>query len=229
MSKNNKNNQSEDSFENIEVALTKTEQYIEANQKKISIIAISIVAVVAIIFGYNKYIKQPIELKAQKEIFQAQKYFERDSFNLALNGDDNYFGFLDMIEEYGSTKAGNLSKYYAGVSYLKLEKFDDAIKYLSDFSSDDYLVYALSKSALGDAYMGKKEINKAAKYYVEASQINPNKFSTPTFLFKAGLAFEMSKDYTNALKYYEMVNNDYPNSSEGREIEKYITRIKDLK
>ena len=47
--------------------------------------------------------------------------------------DDQYLGFIDIADDYSSTKAGKLANYYAGLSYLYLGEFENAIDYLEDF------------------------------------------------------------------------------------------------
>lgn len=228
MSKNKNNQVSEDNFENLEEALSKTEQYIEQNQKKLSIIAFAIILAAVAVFAYQKYYKAPLETRAQNQLFQAQRYFEIDSFNLALNGDENYPGFLDVIDEFGSTAAGNLSQYYAGISYLRIGEFEKAIDYLERFDSDDFLLSALSKAAIGDAYMELGDTKKAASSYMEASAFNTNDFTTPIYLQKAGIAYEMLGDYQKAVSAYETIEKDFSKSAEARDVEKYITRAKSM-
>ncbi|WP_372751908.1 tol-pal system YbgF family protein [Labilibaculum sp.] len=226
MSKDKNNQVSEDNFENLEEALSKTEQYIEKNQKKLTTIALVIVVIAVAIFAYQKYYKAPLNERAQNQIFQAQRYFEKDSFNLALNGDENYPGFLDIIDEFGSTPAGNLSEYYAGISYLRMGEYQKAVDCLKKFSSDDFLLSALSKAAIGDAYMELGDAEKAASNYMDASSFNTNDFTTPIYLQKAGLAYEMLGDYKKALAAYESIETDFSKSAEARDVEKYIIRAK---
>ncbi|MBN2595549.1 tetratricopeptide repeat protein [Labilibaculum sp.] len=228
MSKNKNNQVSEDNFENLEEALSKTEQYIEKNQKKLSTIALVIIILAVGVFAYQKYYKAPLNERAQNQLFQAQRYFEKDSFNLALNGDENYPGFLDIIDEFNSTPAGNISKYYAGVSYLRMGEFQNAIDYLEKFSSDDFLLSALAKAAIGDAYMELGDTKKAASNYMDASSFNTNDFTTPIYLQKAGLAYEMLGEYKKALTAYETIEQDFAKSAEARDVEKYITRAKSM-
>ncbi|MDM8161547.1 hypothetical protein QUH73_17150 [Labilibaculum sp. K2S] len=228
MSKNKNNQVSEDNFENLEEALSKTEQYIEKNQKKLSTIALVIIILAVGIFAYQKYYKAPLNERAQNQLFQAQRYFEKDSFNLALNGDENYPGFLDIIDEFSSTPAGNISEYYAGVSYLRMGKFQNAVDCLEKFSSDDFLLSALAKSAIGDAYMELGNTKKAALNYMDASSFNTNDFTTPIYLQKAGLAYEMLGEYNKALAAYETIEQDFSKSAEARDVEKYITRAKSM-
>ena len=101
---NKKENQHEDNFENVESALSKTEHYIEENQKKLSLIALAIIVIVAGYWGVKKLYVQPQEQTAQEQLFFAQHYFEKDSFKLALDGANNHPGFIEIIDEYGSTK-----------------------------------------------------------------------------------------------------------------------------
>eukprot|EP01029_Cantina_marsupialis_P005459 TRINITY_DN159520_c0_g2_i1.p1 TRINITY_DN159520_c0_g2~~TRINITY_DN159520_c0_g2_i1.p1 ORF type:complete len:258 (-),score=43.53 TRINITY_DN159520_c0_g2_i1:1194-1886(-) len=226
MSKNKNNQVSEDNFENLEEALSRTEQYIEKNQKKLTSIAFVVIVVAVAIFAYQKYYRTPLEEKAQNQLFQAQRYFEQDSFKLALNGDENYPGFVEITEEFGSTTAGNLSQYYAGISYLRIGEYQNAIDFLESFSSDDFILSALAKAAIGDAYMELGKNDKAASNYMSASSINTNVFTTPIYLQKAGLAYEMMGEYNKALSAYEKIEKDFAKSAEARDIEKYITRAK---
>eukprot|EP01029_Cantina_marsupialis_P005457 TRINITY_DN159520_c0_g1_i1.p1 TRINITY_DN159520_c0_g1~~TRINITY_DN159520_c0_g1_i1.p1 ORF type:complete len:253 (-),score=41.21 TRINITY_DN159520_c0_g1_i1:33-725(-) len=226
MSKNKNNQVSEDNFENLEEALSKTEQYIEKNQKKLTTIALAIMVVAVAIFAFQKYYKAPLEENAKSQIYQAQRYFDQDSFKLVLNGDENYPGVLSIIDEFGSTSAGNLSQYYAGISYLRIGEFQKAIDHLGKFSSDDFLLSTEAIAATGDAYMELGEIKKAASNYMDASSFNANDFTTPIYLQKAGIAYEMVGDFNSAIAAYEKIEKDFAKSAEARDVEKYITRAK---
>lgn len=216
----------EDQFEQIEDVLTRGEQFVEKNQKMLVNAVIAILVVVGIVLGYNKFIKAPQMEEASSQIFGAQNYFEKDSFNLALNGDGNIAGFLEIADNYGSTPAGNLAKYYSGLCYLYLGDYNQAIDYLKKFSADDFLLSNMAIANIGDAYMQLKDYKKAAEYYAKAASSKLNEFSTPLFLMKNALAYEKADEYALALKVYERIEKEFPNSPEARNIEKYITRVK---
>ena len=218
----------EDKIVAVESALSRTEQFIESNQKILTIIVTSIIVIILGFFGYNKFIVQPMEKEAQSQIFMAEMYFEKDSLDKALYGDGNYLGFIEVAEEYGITKTANLANYYAGICLLKKGEFENAIDYLKKFSLDDNIVSPMALGAIGDAYSELKEFDKAATYYMDAVNKDNNDFTAPTFLFKAGLTYEIINEYKDALKAYERIQNDYPNSTESRDIEKYIARTKQL-
>lgn len=210
----------------VEEALSKTEQFIEDNQKILLIIVGAVLAVVAIYMGYNKFYLAPLEEDAQEQMFVAEQYFEKDSLNLALNGDGMYLGFLDIADEYGSTKSGDLANYYAGISYLKLGQFEDAIDYLEDFNSDDKMVGPIATGGIGDAYWELGDVEQAISYFLKAAEQGDNEFITPLYLLKAGRVYESLDDYGKALELYERIESEYPKSYEGRKIEKFITRAK---
>jgi len=212
----------------VEEALSKTEQFIEKNQKKIIIVLSVIVGIVLIYFGYKQLYLKPKEAKAHSEMFVAEKYFELDSLDLALNGDGEHAGFLEIIDNYGITKAANLSKYYTGIIYLKKGQYQEAIKYLKDFDSDDKMVGPMALIAIGDAYVELNDLEKASEYYLKAADKNKNDFISPQALMKAGFVFEEKNDWANALKSYERIKKEFFKSQESREVDKYIARVKTM-
>lgn len=219
-----KKNVQPDSFENVENVLSKTEQYIEDNQKSLTIIVAAIIVIVGGYLVFQKFYVAPMEKEATAQMFVAEQYFERDSFNLALNGDGVELGFLDIIDEYGITKSANLAHYYAGISYLHLGDYEAAIDYLKGFESDDQIIAPMALGAIGDAYSELGEYEKALSFYMKAANQNVNEFSSPIYLMKAAQIHEHLEDYKKALAIYERVKKDHPKSNEARHIDKYITR-----
>src|SRR6056297_3658469 len=108
-----KSEHTEQNLENVETALSKTELFIEKNQKTITYVVLILLLIVAGYFGYKRFIIQPKAEQAVAEAFVAEQYFAKDSFRLALEGDGVNYGFLDIIDNYGSTPQGNLAKYYS--------------------------------------------------------------------------------------------------------------------
>lgn len=150
--------------------------------------------------------------------------FEKDDFATALNGNGNdVIGFLEVIDEFGGTKTANLAKYYAGVCYLNTGDFNNAIKYLGEFKGKDQLVKPLAMGAMGDANLELGNAAEAAKCYENAAKASKNSFTSPMMMIKAAYAYEMSENYAKALEMYKAVKADYPNSTEARDIEKFIT------
>lgn len=200
------------------------ETWMERNPKIVISVAVGIALIVGGYFGFAYY-KDNQNAEAQKEMFQAVYYFEADSLNLALNGDGNNLGFRDIISDYKITDAARLANYYAGVSYLKLGKFELARLYLADFSSNDLLVQARAYSLIGDSYMEENKFEDAAKYYHKAADYKPNKYFTPVYLMKAALAFEKSKQTEKAKTAYDKIINEYWESAEYQNARKFRAQL----
>ncbi len=224
MSKN-KNPKPLENLKDVEHALTSAEQFFEDNSKIISIVFGAAVVIALIILLTHRFYLSPREVKAQDQMFAAQQYFEKDSFNLAINGDGNYPGFLDIIDNYGRTKAGQLARYYTGISYLHLGKYKDAIEYLKAFKTKDLLLGPVKLGATGDAYAELGEKDQALKFYTEAAQLNDNAFTSPKYYLKAGLLYESTGNKEKALEMYHIIKDKYADSEEGRTIDKYIARL----
>jgi len=219
-----KKNKTEDQFAQIEETLSRTEQFIEDNQKNLMSGVGAIVVIVALFIGYQNLYIAPMEKEAQAEMFMAELYFQKDSFNLALNGDEKYYGFIDIADEYSLTKAGALANYYAGLSYLNTGDFENAIEYLGNFSSDDAVLSALAIGCIGDAYMELLDTDNALSYYEDAAEKNINEFTTPRYMLKQAMIHEANGDVADALALYKGIEADYKTSREGNGIEKYIAR-----
>ena len=220
----NKEQQAEKNLENVEVALTKTEQFFENNQRPIAIGALAIIVIVALIWIVNSLYLEPRKADAQREIFNAQYYFEADSFALALNGDGVTPGFINVIDEYGSTPAGKLACYYAGVCNLKLGNYDDAKKYFKSFSSDDETLNAFAEGLIGDAEAQLGNNDAAISAYKKAAATK-NKIAAPIFLIKLGSMYEVEGDKAKAKEAYQTVKDEYPMSVQASTADKYINAV----
>jgi len=216
-------------LEGIEQALTRSEQFIEDNQKALTYILGGLIVILLIIIGGNRYYLKPLNEDAAADMYYAERFFEMDSFNLALNGYGTYPGFLNVLDDYGISKSAKISKYYAGVCYHQLGDHETAIKLLSKFKTDDLLVGAAKYSTLGDAYVEMDDLNKAISAYKSGIDKYENNFSSPILLKKLGLVYEELGNLNDALDTYKVIELNYPGSAEGKEIKKYIGRVESKK
>ena len=223
-------------FNTLDQSASRTEAFVEKNQKYIFIIIGVVAAVVLGYLGYKEFIAKPKQLEAMNEMFQAQKYFneavngvEKDSlFKLALNGGEGKFGFLDIIEEYSGTPAANLANYCAGTSYLRLKNYKKAVEHLGNFKSDDEILAPLAKGNIGDAFVQLNQPEDALDYYEQAANMRTNEYTTPLYLYKSGaIALELG-NAEKALTYFEKIKDEYPNSSEAATIDVFIGKAQVL-
>ena len=211
----------------INETLSKSEEFINNNKNKI-FTELGVIVFLLLGFSIFSYIKSNQNNTAQEEMFQAVYYFEKDSLVQALNGDGNNYGFLEIIDEYGLSDAANLSKFYAGASYLKLGNYENAINYLDEFSSSDLLIQARAYSLIGDAYVEIGDYDNAIYYFKKASNENPNEFFTPSYLLKLAIVYEETGDLESALDTYEEIIEEFKNSPEFQTSLKNKSRIEGL-
>jgi tetratricopeptide (TPR) repeat protein len=227
-----KNSNTANVFNALDTTASKTEEWVEKNQKIIFGVVGAIALVTLGYFAYNKFVVEPKETDANEQMFVAQENFKKatesdgkkaDSlYSLSLKGAEGKFGFTKIASEYSSTKAGNLANYYAGIASLNTGKYDDAIKYLNDFKASDKILNSIAIGAMGDANSQKGKSKEAIELYIKAAEANKNEFTTPLYLLKAGKAALASGDKISALKYFTDIKENYENSQENQGIDALI-------
>ena len=212
--------------EGVETALTKAEQFIETYQKQIITVVGVVIALVAFFILFQRYYIERRTLEAAAQMYPAEQYFENEEWERALDGDGNNLGFDQIIKEYKFTKSSNLAKYYAGICYLRLGEYEEAIKFLSKFKSKDLLLSSIALGGIGDAYSQLGEPTKAINFYKKAADRRKNDLTTPLYLLRAGILLENEGRLKEAIELFERIKSDYAQSTEGRTIDKYIARVK---
>ena len=211
----------------MNIVLSFTKNWIEVNQKgKITAIVV-IIAVVAGYLALRHFYLEPRGEQARAEMYKGEIYLERDSFNLALNGDGgDYLGFKAIADKYSNTTAGNLAKAYAGICCYNLGNNEEALEYFKKYDGDDDIFATNITGMIGNCYANMGEYDLAIKNFVKAADKADNELTSPIFLKKAAVVAEKKGDYAKAIKFYEEIKDDYSNSYIGRDIDKYIERAK---
>ena len=219
MANNTKN--VDNTVEEVEIALTKAEMFVEKNKYKIMYALIGIIVVVAAVWGWNKYATIQNE-NAQDEIWASQMLFEQGQYEQALEG------FEAVISDYSSTKAGNLAKAYAGLCNKELGNYAEAIVLLKDFSGNDNVIAPAILAAQGDCYVNQEnpDNKKAAELFEKAAKAADNAQFSPLYLKKAGLAYEAAGDNAAAAKAYQSIKDNWGETMSAQTIDKYIERVK---
>jgi len=218
-------------FDALDETASKTEDFVAKNQKYILGVLGGIALLTVGYLLYQKFVAEPNQVDAADELFVAQQNFQKaidgdvkaDSlFNLVLNGSEGKFGVIKIAEEYSGTDAGKLANYYAGISYLNLGKYNEAISSLEKFKSENETLNTLAIGAIGDAYSQKNQPKEALDFYVKASQTAKNEFTTPRFLMKAGKTALALGNKADALKYFTEIKDTYDNTPEAQSVDAFI-------
>jgi tetratricopeptide (TPR) repeat protein len=216
----------EETLVDIVEAREQAQNFFEQHQLKIIGVIAAILVIIGGYYAYKYLYQIPKQAEAEEQIFQAQVQFERDSFVLALeNPGGGYPGFLDIVSDYKGTPAANSARYYAGISYLNLGRYDDAEEYLSKFKPVGKITPIMKFGALGDIYSERGDMNKALSMYKKAGSVNDNDFLAPYYLNKYALLSLKQGDNANALKTFKRIKADFPLSSEAQDADKYIARL----
>lgn len=209
----------------MEEALSSSEAFLIQNKGKILGTIAAVVILIAGFIGYQHFISEPKEIKASEALFRGEQYFRAENYDAALNGDSlGYKGFLKVANEFSGTKAANLANAYAGISYAKLGKYEEAVKLLDSFSADDLLVAPAIMGTIGNCYAEMSQLDKAAALLMKAADKADSQALSPIYLIQAGQLFEKLGKNSEAIKAYTLVKEKYYQSFQAMDVDKYIER-----
>ncbi len=218
-----KNNQKETQQEQVATTVSGVEEFFSKYQKLIEWVLIALILVIFGIFAINRWVVAPAKAEAQGQLFHAEQLFRSGNFETALNGDGNVLGFNDIINNYGR-KAGKGVYLYAGLCNLQLGNNEEAVALLKRYSVKDKIMQGRAYCAIGDAYSNMKDYASALSYYKKAAALEDNAYAAG-YLLKAALVSEETGDLAGALKLYKEIETKYPQTLEGYDVQKYISRI----
>ena len=215
--------ESKEKTEAVVEAVSKTDLFFKENKNLIIGVAVAAVLVAFGIFAFQKWYYQPKAREAQQQLYPAEMAFKAESWETALNGDGNNLGIAQVIEDYG--KATPAAAWFeAGICELQLGNYESAIDYLKNYKGKDAILKARSISCMGDAYVGLEDYAKALDCFVKAAGVIDNIYAA-AYLLKAGVTAEKLGQESKALSFYKKIKDQYPQSMEGYDIDKYISRL----
>lgn len=195
-------------------------------------------ALILIIGGwlaYKNLVLAPKEEKSVDVIFPAEQLFDKmtqtgfnkDSINLVLNGGNGISnGVLKVASNYSGTAAGNRANFIAGACYLHNKDFNNAIKYLKEFSTKATQVQTAAYTMIGDAYAELKKSDEALDYYKKAASVNEkDEFMTSESLYKAASFAEYAGKQKEAIDLYQKAKDDFPKNAHIGDIDKSLARL----
>lgn len=209
--------------QNVAEAVSKADVFFKENGKLIYGCVAAVLVIALCVLAYNRFILQPQKAQATEQMAQAERWFQAGEYQLALEGDDNYPGFEEIIDKYGA-KAGQAVYMYGGVAKLQTGQFEEAIGLLKKYKGEDPILLARAQACIGDAYVELENYKEAIAWYEKAAKTTDNAFAA-AYLLKAGIAAEAEGDSAKALGFYQTIKDQWVAAPEAMEIDKYITRI----
>lgn len=200
---------------------TRTEMFLEKHKQSVLIGVVGLVLVVGAVLGYNKFIAAPRAQEAAENVWKAQYYFEVDSLDRALNGDDQWPGFYTIADQYSSTPSGKLANFYIGSILLQQGDYEGAISFYEKAKVDDDVLRTMAVGNIGDAYVELGRNDDAVRQFEKAASMITNNFTTPLFLMKAGILHQEKGNWSAAAKAFGRIAKDFPTSTEANQARKY--------
>jgi tetratricopeptide (TPR) repeat protein len=220
-----KKNQSEETIVDVQQVYSKTERYVDENRNTIIIAVVLLVGLFVGYFAFTRLYLMPKNEEGMNLLWKAEYWFEIDSLDKALVGNESYYGFQDISSEYSGTQAGELASYYTGIIYMNQGEYGLAIEFLKDADLDDDLTSAVAYGAIGDCYLELGNYGDALSYFNDAIGTSTNLLTTPIYLKKAGLVYIENNEFVKALANFQRIKEDFPSSTEARSIDSYIARV----
>ena len=206
--------------------------FFKNNEKIIYGVLLGILVVVILIVALFRFIITPRNQKAAEAIMAPIEQYtlglstgDSLSFATALEGNEETDGFLTIIDDYGSTKAGNTAKYYAALCYLQQHNYDEALDMLLQYKKKDQNVWYSAQMLIGDLYDEQGNVENAKKYYKHAIKGN-TELVAPVAAFKLGMLFEREENWNEAYDNYKFIEEEFYERYTQMGVAKYLERAK---
>ncbi len=197
--------------------------WMEQNQKLLSYVAVGIVVLVAAVFIYlNK--RSEDNQKATTELAKVFGYYDQGKYEAAINGvpQEGTHGLQFIVDEYGSTRSGNIAALYLADSYFALGQYEKALGYYKKVDVDDRMVSASALAGAGACYEALKQYADAAAYYERAASKNMTAGLAPNYLRLAAESYAAAGQKEKAIELLKTLKKEFPSTQEAREADRFI-------
>ncbi len=190
----------------------------------IAVSAIAVIIVAYVLYG-NKMAQENIE--ATTYISRVLPYYKTNQFKLAIDGKPGtkVIGLKQIVEDYGSSDAGESAKIFLANAYYALGKYDEALEAYEDYSGSIDLFEAASLAGQAACYEAKNNPEKAAEYFRKAAFVSETNPQNPNFLLQAGLDYFDLGNKNKAREMFEVIRQKYSKSDVGLNIDKYLALL----
>lgn len=218
----NQNEETRTSIDDLNDSLTNIGQQVQKNSSAIMWACIILAAVVVAVLVYIYAIRQPGIQKANDAIGQADLTAVMGNDSLALQQ------YQAVADDFGY-EAGNRAALNAAIILYQQGKYQEALQYVSRYSSRESVIGAAALSLEGDCYVNLEEYQKALDCFKKAvAKSDNNPYYTPTFLMKQANVYRELKDYNSEAACYQEIVDKYPayGGQMRLDIEKYLKRAR---
>lgn len=201
-------------------------KWAEENQRLVWYIILTPVAIAAIWFWWHSKV-QEWNTDATAKLARVVPYYEQGKYDMAINGvpQEGVQGLQAIVDEHGSTQAGQLSKLYLANSYYALKNYDKALEYYDDISVSDKLVASSALSGAGSCYEMKGDYGNAASYFEKAASKNMLIIQAPDNLYRAAVNYAAVGKKDKAVELLRTLKKEFPTSTPARDCDRFIAEF----
>lgn len=204
----------------------KAQTWYDENRKRISTVGGVFIVLALALWFYSNNVRANNE-RATTDLAKVFTYYDNGQYLIAINGipEKNIAGLQTVVENYGSTKSGNLAKFYLANAYYNTQDFDKALEYFRDYSGNNPLLEVSALSGAGACYEAKGEYMKAAEYFERAALKNSDDPNAADNLVNAARNFGRAGEKERAVDLLKKVKKEHPSSTAARDVERYIAEV----
>jgi len=187
----------------------KINDYLRQEWKRISYVAIGIIAVITITIMFLNS-RRRAEYRASAELAMAEISY--------ISGDyENAIREFERIEDiYKGTKSAGVSVFYMANAYFGMKNYTQAEvmyrKYLDDYDHDPML-HSSSLSGIAATYEERKMYDNAVEYYKRAFEDFPDLFTVPENMINAARCLKKLGNKAEAESILRTVIENYSESA----------------
>jgi len=200
-----------------------TRQWIEENTKILSYVAIGLIGVAVIGFLWSKNRADSNE-KATTMLAKVAPYYDGSRYDAAINGvpQEGIQGLQAIVDEHGSTQAGEIAKLYLANSYFAMKNYDKALEYYDDISARDKMITASAYAGMAACYEVKSDFSQAASYFEKAASKNMTLVQAPENLQRSAVNYAAAGKKEKAVEILQTLKKEFPFSSYARDVDRFI-------
>ncbi len=207
----------------VVTAYARAWQYFDRNRTLVYGILAGIVVLVLLVIGWFWY--QNVQgAEATEHLGRIVPLYEEGNYQQALDGSEDRLGLAAIADQYGSTDAGNLARFYAANAHFELGNFEEAQTYFSRFKKGDDLLGASAIAGEAASLEEQGEFRRAGDLYVRAARHLESAAASPQYLLDAGRVYEEAGEYGRAVEAYQMIADNYEDAPVVTNLDAFIAR-----
>jgi TolA-binding protein len=195
----------------------------QQNKRTVNGVLTGVVVIAIVAVAYLNNVNSN-NLKATSELGKISSYYDQGKYDVAINGNlqENVRGLQSIVDDYGSTKAGELATFYLADCYYAQGNYDKALQYFLDVHVSDELISASAIAGAAACYEAQANYEKAATTYEKAAFKYTKDVNAAENMFHAAKNYLAAGNKEKAAELFKKVKKDHQTAAIARDIDRWI-------